>query len=149
MADGIGAQGTVCAGGRYDGLIRSLGGGDVPAVGFAAGIERLLIVMEQSGAEIPCDEAPTAYFAGMDEASRKKAFELTTTLRNHGIVAECDHMARSIKAQFKYADKTGAKYVAVIGGSELEKGAATVKNMATGEADEVEFAHIAEYFEKK
>ena len=85
----------------------------------------------------------------MDEASRKKAFELTTTLRNHGIVAECDHMARSIKAQFKYADKTGAKYVAVIGGSELEKGAATVKNMATGEADEVEFAHIAEYFEKK
>ena len=149
VADGIGAQGTVCAGGRYDGLIRSLGGGDVPAVGFAAGIERLLIVMEQSGAEIPCDEAPTAYFAGMDEKSRKKAFELTTTLRNHGIVAECDHMARSIKAQFKYADKTGAKYVAVIGGSELEKGAATVKNMATGEADEVEFAHIAEYFEKK
>ena len=58
-------------------------------------------------------------------------------------------MARSIKAQFKYADKTGAKYVAVIGGSELEKGTATVKNMATGEADEVEFAHIAEYFEKK
>ena len=121
----------------------------MPAVGFAAGIERLLIVMEQSGAEIPCNEAPTAYFAGMDEQTRKKAFELATILREHGVVAECDHMDRSIKSQFKYADKTGAKYVAVIGESELERGAATVKNMATGEAEEVSFGRIAEYFQGK
>ena len=149
IAEGIGAQGTVCAGGRYDGLIRTLGGGDVPAVGFAAGIERLLIVMEQSGIEIPCTEGITAYFAGMNEEGRKKAFELTAVLRQRGVVAECDHMQRSVKSQFKYANKTGAKYVAVIGESELEKGVATVKNMATGEAEEVPFDGIAEYFKGK
>ena len=149
LADGIGAQGTVCAGGRYDNLIRTLGGGDVPAVGFAAGIERLLIVMEQSGVEIPRNEAVTAYFAGMDDISREKAFELTVLLRRNGIAAECDHMRRSVKAQFKYADKTGAKYVAVIGGSELEKGAVSVKNMATGETEEVAFENVVEYFTGK
>lgn len=149
IAEGIGAQGTVCAGGRYDGLIRTLGGGDVPAVGFAAGIERLLIVMEQSGIEIPCTEGITAYFAGMNEEGRKKAFELTAVLRQRGVVAECDHMQRSVKSQFKYANKTGAKYVAVIGESELEKGVATVKNMATGEAEEVPFDGVAEYFKGK
>ena len=149
IAEGIGAQGTVCAGGRYDGLIRTLGGGDVPAVGFAAGIERLLIVMEQSGIEIPCTEGITAYFAGMNEEGRKKAFELTAVLRQRGVVAECDHMQRSVKSQFKYANKTGAKYVAVIGESELEKGVATVKNMATGDAEEVPFDGVAEYFKGK
>lgn len=149
VADGIGAQGTVCAGGRYDGLIRNLGGGDVPAIGFAAGIERLLIVMEQSGVKIPETETLTAYIAGMDDKCRKKAFEIVTELRKNGVVAECDHMERSVKSQFKYADKSGAKYVAVIGESELEKGAATVKNMATGEAEEVSFDRIAEYFRNK
>ena len=149
VADGIGAQGTVCAGGRYDGLIRNLGGGDVPAIGFAAGIERLLIVMEQSGVKIPETETLTAYIAGMDDKCRKKAFEIVTELRKNGVVAECDHMERSVKSQFKYADKSGAKYVAVIGESELEKGAATVKNMATGEAEEVSFDRIAEYFRVK
>ena len=149
VADGIGAQGTVCAGGRYDGLIRNLGGGDVPAIGFAAGIERLLIVMEQSGVKIPETETLTAYIAGMDDKCRKKSFEIVTELRKNGVVAECDHMERSVKSQFKYADKSGAKYVAVIGESELEKGAATVKNMATGEAEEVSFDRIAEYFRNK
>lgn len=148
-ADGIGAQGTVCAGGRYDGLIRNLGGQDVPAVGFAAGIERLLIVMEQSNAQIPNTETLTAYMAGMDRNSRAKAFELTSALRSRGIVAECDHMERSVKSQFKYADKTGAKYVVVIGESELAKNAANVKNMATGDAQEVCFDDLAEYFSDK
>lgn len=149
VSDSIGAQGTVCAGGRYDGLIKTLGGGDVPAVGFAAGIERLLIVMEQSGVEIPNAETLTAYIAGMDEQSREKAFEIVTALRNSGITAECDHMERSVKSQFKYADKTGAKYVVVIGESELEKGAATVKNMASGEAEEVAFDGLTTYLQGK
>lgn len=147
VSEGIGAQGTVCAGGRYDGLIRSLGGGDIPAVGFAAGIERLLIVMEQSGTIIPNNERPVAYFTAMDATSAKKAFSLANKLREQGIVAECDHMQRSIKAQFKYADKIKAQYVVVIGGNEIEKGAATVKNMATGEAEEVSFENIVAYFQ--
>ena len=149
VSTSIGAQGTVCAGGRYDGLIEELGGNPTPAVGFAAGIERLLIVMEQSGVQIPSDETPTVYIAGMDAACRDKAFALATQLRGAGIKAEIDHMERSVKAQFKYADKIGAKYVAVIGGNELAEGKANVKNMATGESESVAFADFSAYFSNK
>ncbi len=144
----IGAQGTVCGGGRYDGLIKQLGGGDCPAVGFAIGLERLLMVVEQSGVKIPEPDPVTVYVAGMDELSRKKAFELAAILRAKGVETEIDHMNRSIKAQFKYADKLGAKFVAVIGGNELEEGVMNVKNMATGESEKVPFDSVAEYFTK-
>ena len=146
VANGIGAQGTICAGGRYDGLIEELGGKSVPAVGFAAGIERLLIVMEQSGANIPMPSVPTVYFAGMDGESRKQCFRLCTALRAAGITAEIDQMERSVKAQFKYADKLGVKYVAVIGESELLEGSMNVKNMQTGESERVSFENAVEYF---
>lgn len=146
VSTSIGAQGTVCAGGRYDGLIAELGGNPMPAVGFAAGIERLLIVMEQTGVEIPAPHVPTVYIAGMDNDCRQKAFELATVLRAKGIFAEIDHMERSVKAQFKYADKLGAKYVAVIGGNELAEGRANVKCMATGESESVAFADMPTYF---
>ncbi len=149
VASGIGAQGTVCAGGRYDGLIEELGGKSVPAVGFAAGMERLLIVMEQCGVEIPAPKTPTVYFAGMDGESRKQCFRLCAQLRGAGVLVELDQMERSIKAQFKYADKLGVKYVAVIGGSELAEGAMNVKNMATGESEKVAFADAVEYFSQK
>lgn len=149
VSDDIGAQGTVCAGGRYDGLIESLGGNPTPAVGFAAGIERLLIVMQQTGAAFPEADTPTVYFAGMDEACRKKAFALAYELRSRGVRAETDQMERSIKAQFKYADKIGARYVAVIGGNELAEGRVNVKNMQTGESESVDFAHLSEYFSDK
>lgn len=146
VSTSIGAQGTVCAGGRYDGLIAELGGNPMPAVGFAAGIERLLIVMEQTGVEIPAPHVPTVYIAGMDNDCRQKAFELATVLRAKGVFAEIDHMERSVKAQFKYADKLGAKYVAVIGGNELAEGRANVKCMATGESESVAFADMPTYF---
>ena len=146
VASGIGAQGTVCAGGRYDGLIEELGGKSVPAVGFAAGLERLLMVMEQCGVEIPQPKTPTVYFAGMDDESRKQCFRLCAQLRTAGVLAEIDQMERSIKAQFKYADKLGVQYVAVIGESELAEGAMNVKNMATGESEKVAFAGAVEYF---
>ena len=149
VSSAIGAQGTVCAGGRYDGLIQELGGNSVPAVGFAAGIERLLIVMEQTGVEIPCEEKPTVYLAGMDGDCRKKAFELAIVLRKAGIFAEIDHMERSIKAQFKYADKIGAKYVAVIGGNELNEGVMNVKNMTDGTSEQVAFDSVLAYFQNK
>lgn len=146
ISTSIGAQGTVCGGGRYDGLIDQLGGKTTPAVGFAAGIERLLMVMEQSGVEIPQPPAPTVYIAGMDGECRQKAFALVSALRANGIVAEIDHMERSVKAQFKYADKIGAKYVAVIGGNELLEGKANVKRMETGESESVAFEDIVTYF---
>ena len=149
VSDDIGAQGTVCGGGRYDGLIAELGGAPAPAVGFAAGIERLLLVMEATGVEIPRPEGPTAYLAGLDDACREKAIGLCVKLRAAGIAAETDHMKRSVKAQFKYADKLGAKYVAVIGGNELESGAMNVKRMATSESETVTFENAVEYFRGK
>ena len=149
VSTAIGAQGTVCAGGRYDGLIEELGGNSVPAVGFAAGLERLLIVMEQTGVVIPEPQKPTVYLAGMDNACRRKAFEIAASLRSAGVFAEIDHMDRSVKAQFKYADKLGAKYVAVIGGNELAEGVMNVKNMASGESEKVKFNDAVAYFQGK
>ncbi|MBE7079630.1 MAG: histidine--tRNA ligase [Clostridiales bacterium] len=149
VSTSIGAQGTVCAGGRYDGLIEQLGGKPTPAVGFAAGIERLLIVMEQTGVEIPAAPVPTVYIAGMDADCRKKAFALAAQLRLQGVNAEVDLMDRSVKAQFKYADKIGAKYVAVIGGNELAEGKANVKCMADGTNEMVVFEDMVTYFQGK
>ncbi len=148
VSDNIGAQGTVCGGGRYDGLIKQLGGNDCPAVGFAVGIERLLMVMEATGVEIPKPAPVKVYLAGMNEESRKQAFAIACKLRENGVLAETDHMNRSIKAQFKYADKLGAEYVAVIGESELLENAFNVKNMQTGESEKVAFAQAVEYFSK-
>jgi histidyl-tRNA synthetase len=149
VSTSIGAQGTVCGGGRYDGLLEQIGGKPTPAVGFAAGIERLLMVMEQTGAVIPEPEKPTVYIAGMDGKCRKKAFQLASALRQNGVIAEIDHMDRSVKAQFKYADKIGAKYVAVIGGNELAEGRANVKCMADGTSESVNFENIVDYFCKR
>ena len=149
VSTSIGAQGTVCAGGRYDGLIQQLGGTPTPAVGFAAGLERLLIVMEQTSVAMPKPETPVIYIAGMDSICRTKAFELACLLRKENIFTEIDHMDRSIKAQFKYADKIGAKYVAVIGSNELQEGQVNIKNMSTGESEKISFSEMASYLKTK
>lgn len=145
VSTSIGAQGTVCGGGRYDGLIAELGGGGVPAIGFAAGLERLLLLIENTGVKMPETSSPDIYIAGMDGETRLKAFGLVNGLRLNGITAECDHMQRSVKAQLKYADKTGAKFVAVIGGDELTKGAVNIKRMSDGTSEEVAFTDILKY----
>ena len=88
------------------------------------------------------------YLAGMDAECRRKAFEVSALLRANGVFAEIDHLERSVKAQFKYADKISAKYVAVIGGNELAEGVMNVKNMATGESEKVAFADAVKYFKE-
>lgn len=148
VSTAIGAQGTVCAGGRYDGLIAQLGGPQTPAVGFAAGLERLILLMENTSVPFRPQPVPAIYLAGMDELTRQKAFALAGSLRAAGIAAECDVMERSIKAQMKYADKIGARYVAVIGETELSNGAANVKNMADGSQCMVPFDGLAGYLSK-
>ncbi len=144
-SDAAGAQGTVLGGGRYDGLLGQLGAKPTPAVGFAAGIERLLMVLEAENAEVPEREPVDCYLAGMDEPSRVKAFLLAEELRKEGLACETDLLDRSLKAQFKYADKLGARFVAVIGESELEEGAAQVKNMADSASERVKFEDLAQY----
>ena len=133
----IGAQGTVCGGGRYDGLVEELGGQPTPALGFGMGIERLLLVLAAAEAEMPDPVTCDIYFANMGDAAALKAFELCGSLRQSGFYAECDVMGRSLKAQMKYANKIGARYTMVLGDSEIETGKANLKNMATGEQTEV------------
>lgn len=132
VSEHIGAQGTVLGGGRYDGLVQELGGAPTPALGFAMGLERLLMQMEACGCEFPEESGCDIYLVGMGDAGRLKALTLCDQLRSEGFIAECDCMDRSVKAQMKYAGKLGAKYTAVIGDSELEAGECAVKNMRDG-----------------
>ncbi|PWL47430.1 MAG: histidine--tRNA ligase [Clostridiales bacterium] len=133
----IGAQSTVCGGGRYDGLLKSLGGNDQPALGFAMGIERLLMVAEAQGVEIPAPQPCDLYIASIGEEASIRALQLVTDLRNEGFYAECDTMGRSVKAQMKYADKIEAQFSMVLGENELAENKANIKNMQTGESCEI------------
>lgn len=129
----IGAQGTVCAGGRYDGLIEQLGGQTVPALGFGMGLERLILTMEHQGCEFMEPSRCELYIAPMDEAARPEAMRLAMLLRQSGSRVEYDLAERTFKAQMKYADKLGADYLLVLGSNELETKQAKLKNMKTGE----------------
>lgn len=139
---GAGAQGTVCGGGRYDGLIEELGGKPTPAVGFGLGIERLLMVMEAEGAKIPADAVPKIYFCDMGGETRMLAQSLAARLRAKGIWAEHDLMGRGLKAQMKYANKLDAEYTAVIGETELTEGKGKLKRMSDGIETEVAYAEL-------
>ncbi|HEY8423377.1 MAG TPA: histidine--tRNA ligase, partial [Clostridia bacterium] len=143
------AQETVCGGGRYDNLIESLGGKPTPAVGFGLGLERLLLVLENSGVEIQ-DPNKLEVFVSYAEASLiKEAIKLTKELRKAGISADYDQTGRSLKAQLKYADKQGAKYCITIGGNELVSGIYPIKNMQNGNILQVAKNNIIETLTKE
>ena len=137
VSSDLGAQSTVCGGGRYDGLIKSLGGPDQPGIGYAMGVERLLMVMKAQGIEIPAPAPCDLYIGSIGEEASVEALRLCCILRGEGFSAECDIVGRSVKAQMKYADKIGARFSMVLGDNELAEKKATVKNMATGENAEV------------
>lgn len=133
VTDFIGAQGTVCGGGRYDGLIEELGGKHLPSLGFAMGIERLLMLMDKQGIEIPKPSSCDLYVATMGDKAKEKAFSLIKSVRDCGLIAETDVVGRGLRPQMKYADKIGAKFSLVLGDNEIEQNSAEVKNMTTGE----------------
>jgi len=130
---GIGAQGTVCGGGRYDHLIEQLGGPPMPGVGFGLGIERLLMVMEASGAVIPEPSAADVFIAVIGGEAKRFGLSLLRKLRKQGVKAEMDVQSRNIKGQFKYADRLNAGYTIVIGENELAAGKVTLKKMSNSE----------------
>ena len=133
----IGAQGTVCGGGRYDGLIEQLGGAKTPALGFGMGLERLLLVMQKQGCDFIEEKTCDLYIATMGENAVNKALSMTSALRDEGFFVEYDLVERGLKPQMKYADKIGAKFVIVLGDNEIESGSAKLKNMATGEQTDI------------
>ena len=145
----LGAQGTVCGGGRYDGLIETLGGAPTCGVGFGMGIERILLLAEAVGADIPKAAPVKLYIASMGDAAFDKAFELATALRRNGVKTEIDHMQRSVKAQFKYADKISAEYVIVIGDNELAANEVQLKKMSDGSVTSIGIDEIVNNFVKE
>lgn len=133
----IGAQGTVCGGGRYDGLIEQLGGQKTPALGFGMGLERLILTMEKQGCDFMEEKTCDLYIASMGEKASERAVAMAMELRDEGFFVEYDLVGRGIKPQMKYANKIGAKFVIVLGESELESGKAKLKNMQSGEEIEI------------
>ena len=137
VSNDLGAQSTVCGGGRYDGLVGEMGGTPTPALGYAIGLERLLMIMEAQQIELPPPPKCEIYLASLGAAAEEKAFALTTMLRECSIFAACDICGRSLKAQMKYANKIGAHYSVVIGDEEIANNTAKLKNMETGETTDM------------
>ena len=133
---------TVLGGGRYDGLIEELGGAKTPAIGFASGMERLIEIFKDNNKDLDLQKNMDIFVAYIGENANSYATKLVRDLRNIGIFAEKDIMERSIKAQFKYADKKQAKFVLTIGDTEIENKKAMMKNMKTGEEEEVNLEDI-------
>ena len=139
----IGAQSAVCGGGRYDHLLEELGGEDIPGVGFGLGIERLIMALEDTGLPEPAVSVPDALIVYIGEEAKARALALLNELRAAGAAAELDVCARNTKGQFKYADKTGARFAVIIGDEELESGKATIKDMVSGNQTKVSFSEVA------
>lgn len=137
VSNSIGAQGTVCGGGRYDGLVEELGGQHTASLGFAMGLERLMLLMEAQDCEFPQAEKPDLFIVALGEKATLKAVEIAKDMREEGFSALLDLNQRSIRAQMKYADKLGAKFNVVIGDNEVENKIAKLKNMQTGEETEI------------
>lgn len=137
VSSDIGAQSTVCGGGRYDGLIEELGGQSMPSLGFALGIERLLLLMEAQNIEIPMPQNCEIFIGSMGDEAYQKAFSLVTQMRKASLYAEFDVVGRGLRAQMKYADKIKAAYSLVIGENEIKNNKAVIKNMSNGNHYEI------------
>lgn len=146
--EGFGAITTLCGGGRYNGLVEQFGGPETPGIGFALSIERLLMALESQGVEIPVEETIDCYLVALGDKAKDEATPLLFSLRKAGISAEKDYLNKKIKAQFKAADRLQAKFTAVLGEDELEKNVINVKNMATGEQEEVPLAQFVSYIKE-
>ena len=143
VSEDIGAQGTVCGGGRYNHLVEEVGGKPTPAVGFGLGLERLIMVLENTDALKAQPERTDVYLAALGDRAAEYVPVLAASLRAEGVKTEFDLMGRGLKAQMKYADKCGARFTVVIGDNELDRGAAALKDMASGESAECAFKDIA------
>ncbi len=140
----IGAQSTVCGGGRYDGLIKQMGGQPTASLGFAMGIERLMMVLESQKTELPKQSGCDLYIAQMGENASLTATALCNDLRADGFKVQTDICGKGLKSQMKFADKIGASFTMVLGDDELQNKKANLKNMTTGEQTEVSLENLSE-----
>lgn len=146
MAKVEGSDLTICAGGRYDGLVSYFDGPETPGFGFGLGLERLLLILEKQGITLPIEEPMDVYLAVLGEAANSKALALVQAIRKQGFTAERDYLGRKIKAQFKSADSFNAKTIITLGESEVETGKVIIKNNQTREEMEVSLEEITSNF---
>ena len=149
VSNGIGAQGTVCGGGRYDNLIAECGGQPTGAAGFAVGIERLLLVLEAQNGEFEKKNERDIYIGAIGQKGLVKGQGIAYRLRQAGVKAECDSVGRSVKAQMKYANKIGAAYSVILGDNEIDNDLVKLKNMETGEEEEVKVSALFDIMTSK
>lgn len=143
-AGGLGAQNAIGGGGRYDNLVETLGGRPTPGVGFGSGIERLLIALEAQGVQLPNGRTPLIWLVSQSEAARAANWKLLFELRDAGFAADMDLGPRSMKSQFKVADREKARIVLILGDAELQNNTVAVKNLATGEQSSIPRADLVD-----
>ncbi len=149
VSDEIGAQGTVCGGGRYDNLAAQMGGSPICGLGFGMGLERMLLLLEKQELIPDCGKRCKVFIGSMGEKAGIEAFRIALSLRKMGVEAEYDSIGRSVKAQMKYADKIHAQYTIILGDSELESGECNIKNMSDGTTALIKINEIDKYLEVK
>lgn len=140
---GIGSQDAIGGGGRYDGLVEECGGPHTPAVGVACGLERCVLAMKSNPDDQRYQRRTDVYFVSLGDAARERSFELAFEMRSAGLSADFDMVGRGLKAQMRYADKLRARYVAIVGDEELSKGVVALKNMDSGEQQQVPMKELA------
>lgn len=142
MARDIGAQSSVGGGGRYNGLIEACGGPPTPGIGFALGLERIILAMERQGLVFPPPRGVDVFVVTADREAGKEAFSILFALRQNGISADKDYMERSLKAQMKFAGKINPRFTLILGSNELARGTVSLKDMSSGEQKEVPLANF-------
>ncbi|MGC5328000.1 histidine--tRNA ligase [Brevibacillus sp. SYSU BS000544] len=145
----IGAVETLCGGGRYNGLVAEIGGEDMPGIGFALSIERLLLALEKQGITLPVNQALDCYVVVQTPEAKGNAFVLLDQLRQAGVSADMDYLNRKMKAQLKAADRYASRFAAIIGEAELMNGTVVLKEMATGEQQELKLEEVASVLASK
>lgn len=146
---GIGAIDTIGAGGRYNSLVGQVGGPDQPGIGLGLGLERILLVLQSQGVELPAEKPLDVYLIGLGEAAEAEVTRLAYELRSAGLLADKDYTGRKMKAQMKSADRFAARFVAILGDDELAQGTITVKTMATGEQTPVPLSGLSAYLQQQ
>ena len=146
--EGFGSQNVLCAGGRYNGLVETIGGPQTPGVGFALGLERLLVALEYEKLEPWEDKTTDFYIAPMDDTCKSYSLKVLNMLRMNGFNGDMDYMNRSLKSNFKQAERLNTKYIIIIGNDEIENNMVTIKNNETKESKTVTFDDIVDYFDE-
>ena len=145
----LGAQSAICGGGRYDKLVEEMGGPDVPGIGFAVGLERLLLALEGQNLIPNCPKKSSVYIVALGEKAEIEGLKIQGELREKGVMTYMDLQEKSLKGQMKQAGKVQSIYAVIIGENEIEQGKATVKHMQTGEQNEISFSQVADYISQE